>query len=180
MVALHTLKKIVNPTYRLSWGILAVACTALLLIALYFQYSLGMEPCIKCVYQRAAVCILLCSFILGYTLYAHTIARILAYLISSVTLCKAILLSIEHSLKQKGTDPLGSCGIKPNFPDFAQLDKWVPAIFEVRGTCDTINWVFLTLTMPQWLTIAYSFIGLYLCAMLASEHDVSKDKNWTT
>ena len=40
---------------RRAWWLLAVSALALELTALWFQYGMGLDPCVKCVYQRLAV-----------------------------------------------------------------------------------------------------------------------------
>ena len=43
------------PTKPFAWLLLFLGCAVLLGAALYFQAVLGLEPCVKCVYQRMAV-----------------------------------------------------------------------------------------------------------------------------
>ena len=38
-----------------SWAVLFFTALGLQIAALYFQYGMGLEPCIMCIYQRVAV-----------------------------------------------------------------------------------------------------------------------------
>ena len=40
------------PALRWPWLLIALSAGILELTALYFQYGMGLEPCVMCVYQR--------------------------------------------------------------------------------------------------------------------------------
>ena len=40
---------------RSSWALLFVSAMAFEITALYFQHGMGLQPCIKCIYQRTAM-----------------------------------------------------------------------------------------------------------------------------
>ena len=40
---------------RTPWVLLALTALAFEITALFFQYSMGLEPCIMCIYQRTAM-----------------------------------------------------------------------------------------------------------------------------
>ncbi len=40
---------------RSAWLVLALSATVLLGLALYFQYQMNLQPCMLCVYARAAL-----------------------------------------------------------------------------------------------------------------------------
>jgi disulfide bond formation protein DsbB len=46
----------------------------------------------------------------------------------------------------------------PNFPTWAPLHEWLPALFEASGDCGDIKWQFLGFTMPQ---VMLAIFGVY-------------------
>ncbi|WP_303013566.1 disulfide bond formation protein B, partial [Rodentibacter pneumotropicus] len=50
---------------RSSWLLLAFSSLALELTALYFQYGMGLQPCVLCVYERLAMSGLFFAGIIG-------------------------------------------------------------------------------------------------------------------
>ena len=40
---------------RRAWWLLALSALGLELTALWFQHGMGLDPCVKCVYERVAV-----------------------------------------------------------------------------------------------------------------------------
>ena len=40
---------------RRAWFLLAFSAIVLELVALLFQFGMGLDPCVKCIYERVAV-----------------------------------------------------------------------------------------------------------------------------
>lgn len=147
---LATIKKISR--HRLSWFLLLLSALALLASGLYFQYGLNLQPCIKCIYIRAAFAGVLLAGLLGLLAPKQSIMRLLAialWLISAGTgLYHAVeLVNIEQTLAAGG---FSSCALFAEFPAWLALDKWLPAVFEVTGSCGGVDWQFLGLSMAYW------------------------------
>jgi protein dithiol:quinone oxidoreductase len=147
---LATIKKISR--HRLSWFLLLVSALVLLASGLYFQYGLNLQPCIKCIYIRAAFAGVLLAGLLGLLAPKQGILRLLAialWLISAGTgLNHAVeLVNIEQTLAAGG---FSSCALFAEFPGWLALDKWLPAVFEVTGSCGSVDWQFLGLSMAYW------------------------------
>ncbi|MFT6367549.1 MAG: disulfide bond formation protein DsbB [Bacteroidia bacterium] len=59
-----------------------------------------------------------------------------------------VLLSIDHNW------PLdGYCSIEPNFPTWAPLDDFLPALFEVRSMCGPTPYLLFGVTMADGLAV---------------------------
>ena len=43
------------PEHKSAWATLWLSALAFEVTALYFQYALGLAPCVKCIYQRTAM-----------------------------------------------------------------------------------------------------------------------------
>lgn len=133
---------------------LGLACIGLNIAALIFQYIFGMEPCVMCIYQRIILAAI--TPILFLCAYAKNLKF---FYIGAITSMAGILygakIAYSHAYNQFNSNPFASCSFRPEIYDYIPLDNFIPSVFEVRGACDQINWVFLSLTMPQWLFIFY-------------------------
>jgi protein dithiol:quinone oxidoreductase len=144
------------------WQILALSALLFELTALYFQYAMGLAPCIMCIYQRVAVLAIFCAGIIGSVGYNFVLARIAAYALWATGSIWGILLAVEHVEMQSATFSLFfTCEFTPNFPSWAPLHQWLPALFEATGDCGKISWEFLGYSMPQWMIVVY---GVYAAA----------------
>ncbi len=156
---LATIKKISR--HRLSWLLLFISASALIGIGLYFQYGLNLQPCIKCIYIRAAFAGILVAGLLGMLAPKQSMIRLLAialWLVSAgIGLYQALeLVNIEQTLAAGG---FSSCALFAEFPGWLALDSWLPSVFEVTGSCGAVDWQFLGLSMAYWSML---ILGAYL------------------
>jgi disulfide bond formation protein DsbB len=148
----------------LAWLLLAISAVALEGAALYFQYGLDLDPCVLCIYQRAAVAGIFISAMLGFIAWRIAPLRRLALLGwgASVTWC--LYLAVKLAGMQLGwVAPSLSCDVKAKFPIWLKLDQWLPEVFQPTGFCGEIQWQFLGLSMPLWMLIIMLF---YLIAWM--------------
>jgi len=142
-----------------AWQLLAISALGLELSALYFQYMMGLAPCIMCIYQRVAIWGLFFAGIVGSMGHNFVITRVLAYVLWGTGAIWGLLIAMEHVEIQSATlSFLYSCEFVPNFPSWAPLHEWLPFLFEATGDCGDINWQFLGYTMPQIMIVVY---GIY-------------------
>lgn len=142
-------------THRsLPWLLLALSALALEGAALYFQYGLELDPCVLCVYQRAAVMGILLSALIGLLAPRLPLARMTAYLGWGTASLWCLYLALKLSGMQLGfIAPSLSCDVNARFPGWLKLDQWLPAVFQPSGFCGEIQWQFLGLSMPQWMIV---------------------------
>ena len=69
------------PTQRTPWLLFTGIVFLLEVTALFFQYQMGLAPCIMCIYQRTAVLGLLGAGIIGATKPQSKLVRAIAYLV---------------------------------------------------------------------------------------------------
>ncbi len=92
------------------------------------------------------------------------ITRIISYSLWSIGAIWGLFIALEHVEMQANSGSLFfSCDIIPNFPTWAPLHEWVPALFEATGDCGEISWQFVGYSMPQWMIVVY---GAYSAAFL--------------
>ena len=156
------------------WLLLAFSALILEISALYFQYILGLEPCIMCIYQRVAIWGIFLAGVVGTLGHKWVLTRILAYGLWGTGAIWGIIIALEHVEMQTSTMSfLYSCEFIPNFPSWAPLHEWIPALFEARGTCSDIDWHFMGYSMPQWMIGVYgiytALLAIVLIARLTKE-----------
>lgn len=139
---------------RLPWLLLAISALFLEVAALYFQYGLELDPCVLCIYQRAAVIGIFIAALIGMSAPTSSIARWVGYTGWGVAAGWCLYLALKLSGMQLGiVAPSLSCDVNAKFPFWIKLDQWIPAMFQPTGFCGDIQWQFLGLSMPIWMTI---------------------------
>ncbi|KKO46835.1 disulfide bond formation protein DsbB [Arsukibacterium ikkense] len=166
---LATIKKISR--HRLSWLLLFISALALIGCGLYFQYGLNLQPCIKCIYIRAAFAGILVAALLGLLAPKQSMIRLLAIALwltsAAIGVYQAAeLVNIEQTLAAGG---FSSCALFAEFPAWLALDKWLPGVFEVTGSCGAVDWQFLGLSMAYWSMLILAAYLLTAVIILISQ-----------
>jgi disulfide bond formation protein DsbB len=155
-----------DPRTRIPWVIVFGSALILEAIALYFQYGMGLNPCVLCVYQRSAVLGIAIGSLIGALYPARLILRLAGYLSIAGSAVLGLHFASQHVAVLGGES--FDCSFLPNFPTWLPLHEWFPPLFQPTGMCDEIGWLFLGLTMPEVMvgvftgylaSIAYVFIA---------------------
>jgi len=139
-----------------------LACAGLMAFAYYAEYVLHLAPCNMCILQRVCVVALGVAFLVA-TLHnpQRTGARAYGALIAIVAALGAAVSARHVWMQMQPVGSLGSCGA-----DIATLLDMMPAYDVVKrilkggAECQAITWSLLGLSMPVWLFIALSGLGL--------------------
>lgn len=157
------------------WLLVALTAFSLELTALYFQYGMGLNPCIMCVYQRLAILGLVFAGMVGAFGCNNILSRVTAFAIAGVSSIWGLLIALEHVDMQSNAGSLFyTCEFIPNFPKWMPLHEWVPAIFEASGDCGEISWSFLGYSMPQWMVVVFGLYSLAIVGAIVSRLAVAK------
>ena len=137
----------------------AVACVALLGVALYLQIVEEMEPCPLCIIQRylfAAIAIICVIF----ALLPAAAARFGAGL-GTLAALGGVGTAGWHLWVQ--AHPGTSCGIDPMETTLNTIPtaKLLPLLFQADGLC-SMQYPFLGLAIPQWSLICFVLLTLVL------------------
>jgi disulfide bond formation protein DsbB len=137
-------------------------CLGLLAYAWYSQVVLKLEPCPLCIFQRVGVTAIGVGFLLaalhdpkrwGATVYAVLIA--LAALATIGVAARHVW--IQHL--PAGSVPV--CGATLDYMlDVFPLADVVRKVLTGSGECAKVTWTFLTLSMPAWVLIAATGLGI--------------------
>ena len=153
---------------RWSWGLLFASALILELVALFFQYGMDLQPCVMCIYQRTAVFGVMFAALIPL-LKNNLITRLIGYAAWAVSGIWGLLIAIEHVDIQTAANPFfATCEIVPNFPVFMPLHHWLPNIFAATGDCGNIDWVFLGMSMPQWMIVIFAVYSALFAAVFLS------------
>ena len=163
-------------TKQQAWGLLAVSALGLELSALYFQYMMDLAPCIMCIYQRVAIWAIFFAGLITYFAPQQLVLRLVGYGLWGTGAIWGLLIALEHVEMQGASLSLFfTCDVVPNFPTWAPLHEWLPALFEASGDCGEISWQFLGYSMPQWMVVVYSIYTALFAAVLTSRIAIAKN-----
>ncbi|WP_395342366.1 disulfide bond formation protein DsbB [Ningiella sp. W23] len=140
---------------RTPWAMVCLSALGLVLAALFFQHVLGHEPCVKCIYQRVAV-IGICFAGLIPLIYPHFVLRSIGIILWGGFSIWGLSVAQEH-LEVVFAEGffIPPCPFFPEFPGFMPLHEWLPLVFGAPGSCDSNDWQFLGMGMPEWMQIIF-------------------------
>ena len=152
----------------------AVALGFEIFSVLYFQRHLGLFPCEYCVQIRLdmiAICLGGLVAALAPRLPPVKLAGwLLSFVSAAVGLKNSMVLESITVRTLHDPDYFHVC--RPGKVDFIfnlPLDKWLPTHFRPDGICGEHPWIFLDLTMTQWLIVVYSIMLLALAMVFVSD-----------
>lgn len=154
---------------RSAWLFLAFSSLALELTALYFQYGMGLQPCVLCVYERLAMVGLCLAGILGFLAPRSLIMRLIALALGLFSSIKGLIISLRHLDLQMNPAPWKQCEFIPNFPETLPFHQWQPSIFSPTGSCNESQWSLFGITMVQWLVFIFAVYVIVLAVILIAQ-----------
>ena len=139
-------------------------CSGLMAYALFAQYFLNLEPCPLCIFQRVAVIsmgiiFLICSLLEPKSSLAKIISSTLYVTAGSF----GVAVASRHVwLQNLPSEQVPGCGpgldfMMSTFP----INEVFEMVFNGSGECATIDWSFLSLSMPAWVIICSLFLIAY-------------------
>ena len=143
---------------------LAIAGSALLAVALYYQYVLGDEPCQVCIHARLWVVAFTLIALVMLVTSQRRILRVVAN-IGVVIACAGLTERARYLYRLENGIGDGSCQFQLGMPYWFAVDQWMPWLFEVRNLCS------FTPTMLFGLSMAESLMGIgaLLCLVAATK-----------
>ena len=143
---------------------LAIAGSALLAVALYYQYVLGDEPCQVCIHARLWVVAFTLIALVMLVISQRRILRVVAS-IGVIIACAGLTERARYLYRLENGIGDGSCQFQLGMPYWFAVDQWMPWLFEVRNLCS------FTPTMLFGLSMAESLMGIgaLLCLVAATK-----------
>ncbi len=138
------------------------ACAAMMAYALYAEYVLYLMPCPLCTFQRLGVIVLGVVFLIAAL---HNPSgwgrRVYAGFVVLATAGAAGVAGYHVWMQGLPEDEVPTCG-----PGLSYMMETLPLldvvkqVFEGSGSCATISWEFLGLSMPTWVMINAILLGI--------------------
>lgn len=148
---------------RLLNGAGFLACAGMMAYALYAEHVLDLVPCPLCMFQRMA------TVALGIVFLAAALhdpagwgRRVYTVLVALAAGTGLGVAGWHLRLQNLPADEVPACGpgydyIVDAFPFFEALK----VIFSGSGECADVDWRFLGLSMPAWVTICFALLLVY-------------------
>ena len=158
-------------TARRFHGLVAVVAFALLAVAFYMEYQMGLEPCPLCMLQRIAF------FCIGVVALISAIHRSVnaakSYAIGIVVFSLlGAALSLRHLyLQNLPTEELPAC--LPGLSYMLEVFPWqeiMQAMVMGTGECGDVLWTFLGLSIPGWTLVAFAGLALMNLLVIIGQH----------
>ena len=143
---------------------LAIAGSALLAVALYYQYVLGDEPCQVCIHARLWVVAFTLIALVMLVTSQRRILRVVAN-IGVVIACAGLTERARYLYRLENGIGDGSCQFQLGMPYWFAVDQWMPWLFEVRNLCSFTPTTLFGLSMAESLM----GIGAILCLVAATK-----------
>ena len=164
---------------RSYWLTITAASLSMLVIALYYQYALGEEPCQVCIQARLWVFALLLVSMTTATLPEHRLWRLSGNLLAlacAVGLGERawFLYQLENGIGN------GSCEFQLGMPDWFAIDQWLPSLFEVRNLCSFTPEMLFGLSMAEGLLLIAGLLSVVISCALLSHHMARKVESRST
>ena len=139
-------------------------CTLLIAIALYFQYSAGLEPCPLCIFQRVAFIVMGVVFLIGFLHNSRgAMRRVYGALATLVGITGAAIAGRHVWLQNLPEDQVPECGPGLEFMlEALPFQKMLETVLKGSGECAEVLWTLFGISMPGW-----SLIWLVLLTLLA-------------
>lgn len=141
----------------------------LILIALYMQYFMGLEPCALCMTQRVFIIavgvIALLAWLHNYVNQSGRLHLKLYSLLGILLAAIGASFSSRHLwLQSLPEDLVPACGPSLGYLiDTVPFSEALTVLLQGDGHCADVSWSLLGLSIPGWTLIA--FIG-YICVYL--------------
>lgn len=142
-------------------GLVSLLAFALLAVAFYMEYQMGLEPCPLCMLQRIVfLCVGLVSLTSALT-NSQAARRFLSWIVVALSLIGGALAIRHLYLQQLPEDQLPAClpGLSYMFDVFPWQDI-MQAMIMGTGECGDVVWTFLSISIPGWTLVAFAVMAV--------------------
>ncbi len=145
--------------------ILAFICHELLIVAFYFQYVKGLNPCPLCIVQRFVVVgLALWFFVLGIT-HAKKggwFNRVINLFAALTALGGVVVAGRQVWLQQLPPDQVPACGPSLDYMlDVFSGTELLKELFSGSGECAKVDWTMFGFSMPQYTLVFFTLMMLF-------------------
>jgi disulfide bond formation protein DsbB len=137
-------------------------CCGLMGFALFAQHVLLLDPCPLCVFQRVAVISIGLIFLVAALHNPSGAGRSVYSLLLALAAIAGAAVAGRHAwLQQLPPDQVPSCGPGLDYMlETLPFTEVLSTVFKGSGECAEIVWQFLGLSMPAWVLIWVTVLGV--------------------
>lgn len=137
-------------------------CFGMMAFALYAQHGLHLEPCPLCVFQRVAVITMGLIFLLAVIHNPGRVGGIVYGALLAIAALGGAGVAARHFwLQNLPPEKVPACGPGLDFMlEAFPLTEMLQLVLNGSGECAKISWSLLGLSMPAWVFIALSILGV--------------------
>jgi len=142
-------------------GLVAFTSFALLGVAFYMEYQMGLEPCPLCMLQRIVfLCVGVVSLLSSFT-GNRSARKFFSWVVVVFSLAGAALAIRHLYLQSLPVDELPAClpGLSYMF-DVFPWQEIMQAMIMGTGECGDVVWTFLGISIPGWTLVAFAGMAL--------------------
>lgn len=150
------------PSARLTFLLLFLGCTGLMMVGYYMQYVMDLYPCPLCITQRVFIVAVGLTGLIGFIINPKRLGRrILGVLGLIFAVAGGSFSSRQLWLQSLPPDQVPACGpdigyLLENFP----LMDALSVLLRGDGNCAEVSWSFLGISIPGWTLVAFSGLAL--------------------
>lgn len=151
---------------RRAFGLIGLACVAMLAFGLYLQHVVGLEPCPMCVVQRYALVAVAVFAGLASAVRGRG-ARTLWGGLGLVASVGGAYTAASQSWLQWYPPEFATCG--RDFYGMIEnysISRAVPMIFRGSGDCAAVDWSFLGGSIANWSFICFAIMSVAVLVLL--------------
>ncbi|WFF40226.1 disulfide bond formation protein B [Salinicola endophyticus] len=154
-----------------QWCGLGLAmCCLMMAVALYLQYGVGLEPCPLCIFQRVAVIIAGCVFLVGLLHNPRRRGGLVYGVLALLAAAGGIIVAGRHVwLQTLPPDSVPSCGPGLDYM-LGALPLWdvMSRVLSGSGECALVEGSLWGVTLPQWTLLGFAIMALIPLALIVT------------
>ena len=148
------MKKLLSNLSRSKWywAFLLISGIIFEAVALYHQYALDQWPCVLCIHVRIYVVGIIIVSMLALLVRPGSLLSRIFHLLTTVIAIGFVERSWQVLAVERGW-VFSDCTMESGLPDWFALDKWFPALFEVKTSCGYTPYIFMQISMAEILML---------------------------
>ena len=145
------------------WALLLVLGLTMESVALYYQYVLDEWPCVLCIHVRIWISGFIVLSVLALVVKQSRLLNRVFHLSNTLLMIGFVERSWQTLAVERGW-VFGDCNMDAGLPPWFALDKWFPALYEVKTSCGYTPFIVFEISMAEILMAVSS--GLLVVSLL--------------
>lgn len=150
------------PSIRFINLIIFAGCTGLMLVGVYMDHVMDLEPCPLCITQRIFIVLTGCIALLAFIHHPMDWGRRVYSLLGALAAIGGGYFSSHHLwLQSLPPEDVPACGPGLAYMfDAFPLQEAIALLLKGDGNCAEVSWTLFGLSIPAWTLIAFAGLTL--------------------